>query len=567
MKKTIKLVTLQKIRSITMVSLIVITTVLSIVVFSVVMKSQTDSLNRADLILNSNRFMDGSAYLTSQVRSYAATGNSIHYDNYWNEVNNLKNRDIGVQNMKDIGITEEEEALITDMSNLSNQLIPLEEQAMEAVKNGDTELAIELVFGADYEESIGEILALQTKFNDMVNSRTLALVSSSNSTAFALQVMLFVMLFLIGITQFITESIMKRRMVLPIAKCSTAISEISAGNLSPRFDVESNASEIGVLAEATKNIINSTSKIIIELNKGMTLVSKGDFTYKNINQDIFVGDYQTLAVAYKKIVKDLPDVLAKINVSSSEVYSASEQLATGAMDLAEASTSQADSVHQLLDTIEAVSSEMTETNLNSQKAKLANQKTQAAILENSKQIREMTKAMSEINTKSGEISKIIKVIDDIAFQTNILSLNASVEAARAGSAGKGFAVVAEEVRHLATKSAESAKNTAILIDKTIKVVNNGNKIVQETYNSIETISNDANELSMLVDSIAISTQRQAESSNTLVNKANDISQIVQTNAATAEENTALSEQLAKQSQLLKKLITKFEIGDISEIAE
>lgn len=174
-------------------------------------------------------------------------------------------------------------------------------------------------------------------------------------------------------------------------------------------------------------------------------------------------------------------------------------------------------------------------------------------------MKEMVDAMKTIEEKSSEISKIVKMIDDIAFQTNILSLNASVEAARAGQAGKGFAVVAGEVGNLAKKSAESVKNTTTLIEETIAAVNNGSQIVQKTAESMTRSSQVTKEAVSLMDGIAESSKQQAKEIERINEGIDQISKVVQTNAATAEESAAASQELSGQSDVLRKMIATFQL--------
>ena len=288
----------------------------------------------------------------------------------------------------------------------------------------------------------------------------------------------------------------------------------------------------------------------------MRLCQKGDF---NISAtEPFVGDFENIEKSFMKFSKEMSSTLEQINLASEQVASGSEQVSCGAQMLAQGATEQAASIEDLSNIINVISEDIIQNANNAKEANELAQRTGNSIVLSNEKMREMTIAMNDISDKSNEISKIIKTIDDIAFQTNILALNAAVEAARAGSAGKGFAVVADEVRNLAQKSAEAAKDTAVLIAGTVESVENGSKIADDTAKSLLEIVDDATKTVQMMVDITDASEKQA-SSRQHRESISQISSVVQTNSATAEESSAASEELTGQSQLLKDLVSGFKL--------
>ncbi len=549
--------TMQRLRIITISILVLLLILFFIGSVMLSIRSNEYSANRADLIINLNRFMDGSAYLTSEVRAYAATGDIEHFDNYWEEVNTLKNRDIGVENMQSIGIADDEIATIKEMQSISNNLIPLESAAMDSVNEGNSQEAMESVFGEEYESGLAQIATLQVELHEKIDTRTHQLVANAifqNTLIFAAMA---IVLLLIMVVQIVSEVIIKNSLIKPIADCSNALHEISKGNLTYNLGLKAGKNEIGVLVGSTKEMVSNVSGIINELSDGLTAMSQGDFTHKQISGQLFVGDYAPLATAYNKINKELPATLKELQNSSNLVRGGSEQLANNAQAMSQGANSQSSAIKMLTVSVDEVSERIKQTAEDAREVKKANTATQESLQLSNEQMQDMMRAMEQINEKSHEISDIIKAIDDIAFQTNILSLNAAVEAARAGVSGKGFAVVADEVRSLASRSAKSARDTATLIEETLSAVKQGNKVAKSTSASILNIFEGASKLSTLVDDIASATESQAVSAEQIKAGVEQIASVVDINTSAAEQTASVSEELLSQAHTLKTMTSRF----------
>lgn len=557
MKKAVKQSTLILILNMISVILLlgcVVTFFLSAYFTNQVNRANTD---RFELTYNANRFMNGSAYLTNEVRAYAATGGQEHYDNYWNEVNNLKNRDIGVENMKAIGITDAEQKMIDEMSALSNQLVPLEEEAMENVKKGRMDAAVSYVYGNDYSQSISKINQLKTDFLNTLDKRASEEVNRRIAQNKAMTTMLMVFIILTIILQVITNRVTESQLIKPIIRIEREMNEISRGNINGEFEMEPDTSEIGTLINAIHHTKAELKKYIGDITDKLQQMAAGHMDLEV--RLAYVGDFAPIHDALCTILAALNQTLSQLNEVAAQVDSGSEQMASGAQELSQGATEQASSVEQLSATVNELTKEMERIAENAGSARDISIEAEGVLGVCNTKMHDMLSAMQNMADASGEISKIIGTIEEIASQTNILALNAAVEAARAGMAGKGFAVVADEVRNLANKSQEASRQTSVLIENSVKAVDQGAKLAQDTQITLEEVVKGAKQSTTLVDQISTASRKQAEALEQVSTGLNQISGVVQNTSATAEESAATSEELSGQAGLMRQLVNAFRL--------
>ena len=304
-------------------------------------------------------------------------------------------------------------------------------------------------------------------------------------------------------------------------------------------------------------IVNSLADYIHEIDDSLGAIASGDLTYKT--QMNFIGEFEAIGNSIEKITNNLNKTMSEIRAASLQVLTGAKQISTSAMDLANGATVQASSVQELTASIDVINQQTRENVENATEANAISSKSTENALEGNDAMRQMLEAMVQIKDSSNNISRIIKAIQDIAFQTNLLSLNAAVEAARAGEHGKGFSVVAEEVRNLAARSQQAAKETTELIEDSINRVDLGSNIAESTAEALGVIVNNANEIMHIVEGITVSSRNQAEAIEQLGIGLNQISQVVQKNSAISEETAAASEELNSQSEVLKELVAYFKI--------
>lgn len=314
------------------------------------------------------------------------------------------------------------------------------------------------------------------------------------------------------------------------------------------------------MGEFVKTLVRTESTIntyITDIKDVLARMATGDFTAKPAIE--YEGDFAAIKDSFAQINISLKDIISNIDNASGEVLLESRDISEGSRALAEGATRQAASIEQLSASINEISVKIKQSAENAAEAgNISAQSAEEITLQNG-EVNKMMDAMSEIKQKSDEIRNIIKAIDDIAFQTNILALNASIEAARAGAAGKGFAVVADEVGNLASKSAESARLTGDLINATIAAVDRGTEIAQATAETMKEVTELATLANRHIRDISAASAEQAEFVAQVKIGVETISTVVQQNSATAQQTAAACADLSNQSDNLKQQIEKLKV--------
>ncbi len=454
-------------------------------------------------------------------------------------------------------IDEEERSFYDNAMNFWTQYNEADEKMMALATQGSIEEARAILEG----ECVGLYNSLNSAFNDIIAYNTQgsddAAEESSSLYVTATFVMTAVVIAIILVGVFFSFIII-RLIKAPIFEMENAAIKMAEGD----FDVEisySSKDELGVLAVQVGRLIRKLQVIIDDENKFLAKMAEGDFTVDSACEEEYTGGFYPLLVSLRGISEKLNDTMTQIRQSSSQVASGAEQVSNGAQALAQGATEQASSVQELAATINEISDKVNQNADNARQASDAAGSVSATMHTSKTQMEQMIQAMNDISTCSSEIGKIMKIIEDIAFQTNILALNAAVEAARAGTAGKGFAVVADEVRNLATKSTQASENISSLIANSLRAVENGTQIVDDTAQSLNQAVSDVNEVTGIIGQISEASSDQADSIAQIITGMNQISSVVQTNSATAEQSAAASQELSSQSQLMKQLVGRFQL--------
>ncbi|MGG6310994.1 methyl-accepting chemotaxis protein [Paenibacillus macerans] len=446
-------------------------------------------------------------------------------------------------------ITEQGKQLLERFKTEWAEYLNASGQIVDLIDRHQSDEAMELMRGESrqhFDEASNTLLEL-VKFN--VDNAQLASDEGdreySGTVATLIAIIVIAVLLAVILAVYIILSITK-----PIGKLSKAAEDLALGNVN--INVETNSKdEIGKLMQSFSRMIAS----IREQAQGVEQVANGDLTV----QVKVRSENDLMGKKLQEMIERNNEILTSINTAADQVASGSKQVSDSSIALSQGATEQASSVEQLTASLEEIS---TQTKLNAQNANEANKlaaDSKQSALQGNEQMKDMLGAMREINEASSSISKIIKVIDEIAFQTNILALNAAVEAARAGQHGKGFAVVAEEVRNLAARSANAAKETTDMIEGSINKVQEGTRIADQTAEALQSIVGDIEKVANLVGNIATASTEQAAAITQINQGISQVSQVIQTNSATSQESAAASEELSSQAGLLKQQVAQFNL--------
>ena len=537
----------------------ILTVGIALLVVSIVMSTLASLAKTQQLTVTMalDQYRMGSKALTSAVQSYAVTGEQQYYDAYMTELNVDKNRDNALAVLTEEGLEDSEWAIIDEISGLSNGLVPLEEAAMASVAAGDLVSAQAEVFGHEYEDTVVLIndkteTLIATVQARLANASQICSLMQTGSQIILIAAFLFIAKQFLSVIKF-----SERELLVPIEKVSAEMQNLAQGDFEQVLDLVEDESEVGVMVASIAAMKRNNKGMIGEISE--VLGAMGDGNYNFVLKQEYVGAFVEIKESLEKIGEKMRDTLLTIREVSGQIDAGAEQLACAAQDLADGTTRQAAQVSDLVEIIEDMTRSMENSAAEAEESVVLSTQAGETVMLGSQKMEELKVAIAEISQCSEQISTIISTIDDIASQTNLLSLNASIEAARAGEAGRGFAVVADQVKKLAEESAAAAGRTNELIATTIATVEKGIAIADETVESMSEVMVNAKAATDKMGQISEMLRRDVEHMHDVNSSISDVSAVVDNNSATSQETAAVSEEQKAQVDTMVSIMESFSI--------
>ncbi len=539
------------------ITMMLISGLLSVVIIGILfanMMHYVENVNVADQAVKICRINVNAA--ARNIREMALNEDTSSYDNYEQTVKRLLSEvDSELQILKKTEVLSDENyeeyaTALSDWGKIGYSII-------EEIKNGNDENATDAILN-NCTPALNKVVEIAIKLDELTdeaNSETVRNMVVCTVAGFV--VIIVCLVFAFTLTRKTSKRVLET-ILEPLHAIEDVAMELTEGNLHSTLEYHSD-DEIGKLAHSMRKSIRILGTYVDDIDRSMKLFSEGNF---DVHPEVeWRGDFVGILNSFMAFQASMAGTIKGIQNVSNEVSGAAEQVASSSNDLADGATNQAAVVEELTATVTGVSEQVEK---NSQSAKEISVKVDElgnAISESNGKMHEMVDSMHEISEASKEIDKIITTINEIASQTNLLALNASIEAARAGEAGKGFAVVANQVNVLADQSAQAAKESATLIETSVKAVEKGMVIAGQTAAQLEEVAENSKVITTEVTNIAETLETQTTEIKQINEGIEQINDVVQTNSATSEECAAASQEMSSEAESLREMIRKFKVAE------
>lgn len=539
------------------ITMMLISGLLSVVIIGVLfanMMHYVEDVNAADQAVKICRINVNAA--ARNIREMALNEDTSSYDNYEQTVKRLLSEvDSQLQILKKTEVLSDEnyEEYATALSDWGE----IGYSIMEEIKNGNDENATDAILN-NCTPALNKVVEIAIKLDELTDEASSETVRNMVvCTVAGFVVIIVCLVFAFTLTRKTSKRVLET-ILEPLHAIEDVAMELTEGNLHSTLEYHSD-DEIGKLAHSMRKSIRILGTYVDDIDRSMKLFSEGNF---DVHPEVeWRGDFVGILNSFVAFQASMAGTIKGIQNVSNEVSGAAEQVASSSNDLADGATNQAAVVEELTATVTGVSEQVEK---NSQSAKEISVKVDElgnAISESNGKMHEMVDSMHEISEASKEIDKIITTINEIASQTNLLALNASIEAARAGEAGKGFAVVANQVNVLADQSAQAAKESATLIETSVKAVEKGMVIAGQTAAQLEEVAENSKLITTEVTNIAETLETQTTEIKQINEGIEQINDVVQTNSATSEECAAASQEMSSEAESLREMIRKFKVAE------
>lgn len=539
------------------IAMMLISGLLSVVIIGILfanMMHYVENVNVADQAVKICRINVNAA--ARNIREMALNEDTSSYDNYEQTVKRLLSEvDSELQILKKTEVLSDENyeeyaTALSDWGEIGYSII-------EEIKNGNDENATDAILN-NCTPALNKVVEIAIKLDELTDEASSETVRNMVvCTVEGFVVIIVCLVFAFTLTRKTSKRVLET-ILEPLHAIEDVAMELTEGNLHSTLEYHSD-DEIGKLAHSMRKSIRILGTYVDDIDRSMKLFSEGNF---DVHPEVeWRGDFVGILNSFMAFQASMAGTIKGIQNVSNEVSGAAEQVASSSNDLADGATNQAAVVEELTATVTGVSEQVEK---NSQSAKEISVKVDElgnAISESNGKMHEMVDSMHEISEASKEIDKIITTINEIASQTNLLALNASIEAARAGEAGKGFAVVANQVNVLADQSAQAAKESATLIETSVKAVEKGMVIAGQTAAQLEEVAENSKVITTEVTNIAETLETQTTEIKQINEGIEQINDVVQTNSATSEECAAASQEMSSEAESLREMIRKFKVAE------
>ncbi len=539
------------------ITMMLISGLLSVVIIGILfanMMHYVENVNVADQAVKICRINVNAA--ARNIREMALNEDTSSYDNYEQTVKRLLSEvDSELQILKKTEVLSDENyeeyaTALSDWGKIGYSII-------EEIKNGNDENATDAILN-NCTPALNKVVEIAIKLDELTDEASSETVRNMVvCTVAGFVVIIVCLVFAFTLTRKTNKRVLET-ILEPLHAIEDVAMELTEGNLHSTLEYHSD-DEIGKLAHSMRKSIRILGTYVDDIDRSMKLFSEGNF---DVHPEVeWRGDFVGILNSFMAFQASMAGTIKGIQNVSNEVSGAAEQVASSSNDLADGATNQAAVVEELTATVTGVSEQVEK---NSQSAKEISVKVDElgnAISESNGKMHEMVDSMHEISEASKEIDKIITTINEIASQTNLLALNASIEAARAGEAGKGFAVVANQVNVLADQSAQAAKESATLIETSVKAVEKGMVIAGQTAAQLEEVAENSKLITTEVTNIAETLETQTTEIKQINEGIEQINDVVQTNSATSEECAAASQEMSSEAESLREMIRKFKVAE------